>query len=177
MLLRMIMPAFLLAAMTAASGGAAAPPSKAQPRPAQFQRLVDCRGVADQGQRLACYDREAAAIEQAQVSGQLVVMDNQQVRRTRRSLFGLAIPDLGVFGDNSDEDRSELQTTIKAVRQDPRGKWTFDLAEGGRWVQLDTRRFITDPAPGQPVRIRRAALGSYLANVNKQLAVRVQRVN
>lgn len=176
MFLRVIMPALVVAAMTVASSSAAAP-RKAQPKPAQLQRLVDCRGVADPGQRLACYDRETAAFEQAQVSGQVVVMDNQQVRSTRRSLFGLALPDLSVFGDNSGDDVSELETTIKAVRRDPRGKWTFDLAEGGRWVQLDSRMFVTDPAPGQPVRIRRAALGSYLANVNKQIAVRVQRIN
>lgn len=177
MFVRVIIPTLLAAAMTASPGSAAAP-REVQPRPAQLQRLVDCRRLSDQAERLACYDRETAALEQAQVSGQLVVMDRQQVHKTRRSLFGLALPDLGVFGDNSsDEDKSELQTTIKVARQDPRGRWTFDLAEGGRWVQLDSRRFVIDPAPGQPVRIRRAALGSYLANVNKQIAVRVQRIN
>jgi hypothetical protein len=108
-------------------------------------------------------------------------MDRQQVRKTRRSLFGLALPDLGVFGDSDNRDGdSAIETTIRSVRQGPDGKWLFDLAEGGRWVQLDSREFIVDPAAGQPIRIRRAAMGSYLANVNKQvnpnIAIRVRRV-
>lgn len=116
-------------------------------------------------------------MSQAQQSGDLVAMDRQQVRKTRRSLFGLALPDLGVFGDSESEDgNSTIETTIKSVRETPDSKWIFDLAEGGRWVQLDTRNFIVDPAPGQPIRIRRAAMGSYLANVNKQVAIRVRRV-
>ena len=42
---------------------------------------------------------------------------------------------------------------------------------------FDTREFITDPAPGQPVRIRRGALGSFMVNVNKQTGIKVHRVN
>lgn len=162
-----------LASPVAAAPRKAAPP----PTPATIVRVVACTSIANAAERLACFDREVAAMNQAQRSGDLVAMDRQQVRRTRRSLFGLALPDLGVFGDaDSDDGASEIQTTIKAARDDGRGKWTFDLAEGGRWVQLDSRPFVVDPAPGQPVRIRRAAMGSYLMNVNKQIAIRVRRV-
>lgn len=175
--MRMIVLALIAAASTA-SPIDAAPARQAQPAPAPFQKLVDCRGIADGAARLSCFDREAALLDEAQESGQLIVMDRQQVRKTKRSLFGLALPDLGVFGDGGgDEGSSEIQTTIRTARQDARGRWTFEFAEGGRWTQLDSRQFIVDPAPGQSVRIRRAALGSYLANVNGQIAVRVQRIN
>ena len=115
---------------------------------------------------------------EAQSKGDLVTMDRQQVRRAKRSLFGLALPDLGVFGGNDslDGDRTQLETTIKSARQNADGKWTFELAEGGRWIQLDSRRFIVDPKAGHPIRIRQAAMGSYLANVNKQVAIRVRRI-
>lgn len=166
---------FLLFAI-GASAVAAKEPAASQAPPA-ISRVVACTSVMDSGQRLACFDREVAAMSQAQRTGDLVAMDRQQIRKTRRSLFGLSLPDLGVFGDSKNDDGpSEIVTTIKSARQDPRGAWTIDLAEGGRWLQIDSRPFVIDPAPGQPIRIKRAALGSYLANVNKQVAVRVRRI-
>lgn len=151
-----------------------------QAPPAVMSRVIACTSVADAMERLACFDREVKSMSEAQRSGDLVAMDRLQVRKTRRSLFGLALPDLGVFGDSdSDDGDSAIETTIKAVRQGADGKWLFELAEGGRWQQLDSREFIVDPAAGQPIRIRRAAMGSYLANVNKQvnrIAIRVRRV-
>lgn len=146
------------------------------PTPAVVNRVVNCTTVADPQERLACYDREVAAMNQAEKSGELVAMDRSQVRKTKRSLFGLALPDLGVFGDDDEDGQSTLETTIRTVRMNPDGKYLFDLAEGGRWLQLDSRNFVIDPKPGQPIRIRRAAMGSYLANVNKQIAIRVRRV-
>lgn len=166
-----------IAALLVVPSATAAQKAAANP-PAVFNRVVACKAITDAAARLACFDREVAAMDQAQRSGEIVAFDRQQVRSTRRSLFGLALPNLGIFGDSTDEDgASQIETTIKAARQVGGGKWIFDLAEGGRWEQLDTREFIVDPAPGQPIRIRRAAMGSYLANVNKQIAVRVRRVN
>ena len=148
-----------------------------QPAPAALTRVIACGTVADPSERLACYDREVKTMNEAQQKGDLIAMDRQQVRKTRRSLFGLALPDLGVFGDSeSDDGNSAIETTIKSVSETPDRKWIFTLAEGSRWVQLDTRNFVVDPAPGQPIRIRRAAMGSYLANVNKQVAIRVRRI-
>jgi hypothetical protein len=154
---------------------------KPQPPPPGFTRLVACQNVRDSVQRLACYDREVAGLSKANATGDLVVMDRQQVRKTRRSLFGLALPDLGVFGDNASiGEAAQLETTIKTVQQRGDGKWLFDLAEGGRWVQLDSNEFIMDPAAGQKVRIRRASMGSYLMNVNPPTnpkAITVMRLN
>lgn len=166
---------FLL--LSAGSPALAAKKAPASPAPQAITRVVACASVTNPEQRLACFDKEVAAMNQAQRAGDLVAMDRQQIRKTRRSLFGLSLPDLGLFSDSENDDGpSEIVTTIKAARQDSHGAWTLDLAEGGRWVQIDTRPFVIDPKPGQPIRIRRAALGSYLANVNKQIAVRVRRV-
>lgn len=171
--MRLIATAAVL--LLAASPAVAQKKREMPPVPEQFNKVVACSSVADPQQRLACFDREVAAMNEAQKKGDFVAMDRQQVRKTKRSLFGLALPDLGVFGDDSD-DGSSIETTIRAVRQNPDGKYIFDLVEGGRWIQLDSRNFIVDPAPGQPIRIRRGAMASYLANVNKQIAIRVRRI-
>ena len=170
----------IIAFVIAASLPGAASAQKKQPSPAPvppvFTRVVACSSIADSAQRLACYDKEVPAMATAQRAGDLVAMDKAQVRKTRRSLFGLALPDLGIFGDDSDDSVKSIETKLKAVRTGPDGKYVFDLVEGGRWAVLESRMFIVDPAPGQTIKIRRAALGSYLANVNNQIAVRVRRV-
>lgn len=178
MLTRLSLYLTAASAFAAASAAAASRAQSVQPAPAQFARVTACQSIRDNAQRLACYDREVALAATANARGDLVVMDRQQLRQTRRSLFGLTLPNLGVFGEDSlPGDADRLETTIKSVHYQADGKYIFDLAEGGRWLALESRTFIVDPAPGQPVRIRRAALGSYLMNVNNQLALRVHRVN
>src|SRR5688500_9182827 len=66
--------------------------------------VLRCRSVTDTVARLACFDRSAAALGSAQSKGELVTLDRQEVRKTRRSLFGLALPNLRILGD---EDKSE----------------------------------------------------------------------
>lgn len=146
-----------------------------EPPPA-FKKLVDCRSVADDAQRLACYDREIVAVDSAVSQRELVVFDRSQVQRTQRTLFGLPLPNLGIFGDGTDDAPSEIVSTIKRAWMHDRGKWSFELSDGAKWEQIDTTKLVFEPEPGQEVKIRRAALGSYLANVDRQIAIRVRRV-
>jgi hypothetical protein len=150
-----------------------------RPQPEAMSRVVQCRTIASAEERLACFDREVAAMDAAAASGNLVAMDRQQVRRTRRSLFGLALPDLDVFGDDdeADEEAARIDGTVRVATQNSSGKWVITIDDGARWVQIDSRNLNIPPRPGQPIRIRRAAMGSYLANVNNQIAIRVRRIN
>lgn len=166
--------ALLVTPLNAAS---AQDPPKEGP-PAAFARAVQCRAIPDAQERLACYDREVAALEQAERSNEIRVVNRQQVRATRRTLFGLDLPDFDIFGGGNDEGEavSEIVSTIRSFSQDGNGKYVFVLADGARWRQTDSRNLI-EPRVGQPIRIRRAAMGSFLANVGRQVAVRVRRVN
>lgn len=171
----------LLLCVLAASLFASGPVGAQQPAPARppaLVRLVDCRGITDTAARLACYDREVAALDAAEKSKDLVVVDRDQLRKTRRTLFGLTLPNLSVFGDDSPDAEAvvKLDSKIKTARQNPYGKWTFVLEDGATWTQIDSRNLNIDPSPGHDISIRRAAMGSYLANVNKQTAIRVQRM-
>lgn len=168
--------AAVLIAAGAVPAGASAQPKPPEAPPAAFARAVQCRAITNAEERLACYDREVAALEQAQRSNEIRVVDRQQVRRTRRTLFGLALPDLDIFGGDDDgEGVSEIQTTIRNVQQDASGKYSFTLADGARWRQIDSLNLNVEPRPGHAIRIRRAAMGSYLANIGKQRAIRVRR--
>lgn len=152
--------------------------------PAAIQRMLDCRKIADSTARLACFDAEAGTVGAAIERKDLVVADREQIRTARRSLFGLSLPSFNLFGrnddDNSKEDRAEfaeLNSTITQAHKRADRNWVFVLEDGAKWAQTDTRDIPRDPRPGMKVRIKRAAVGSFLANIDGQIAVRVHREN
>ncbi|HWH17929.1 MAG TPA: hypothetical protein VNT77_06275 [Allosphingosinicella sp.] len=138
---------------------------------------MDCRAIADESERLACYDREVAALDAAEARREVVMVDRQQLRETRRTLFGLTLPNLSVFGDDNEDEEgvSQIEAKIRSAAQTPVGKWILTLDNGTRWVQTDSRNLAIYPQPGHAIKIRKAALGSYLANIAGQTAIRVER--
>ena len=165
---------FLL--LIAAATPAAAQDSGQQAQPRALSQVFECRQIAASEERLACYDRQVTALQAATSGGEVLAYDREQIRRTRRSLFGISLPNLSIFGGGDDEDGvTQIESTIRGLRQDAYGKYTFILEDGQRWVQIDSREMRSEPRVGQPIRIRRAMMGSFLANVNNQLAIRVRR--
>ena len=144
--------------------------------PAQVQRLIGCRGIADSAARLACFDKEAGTVAEAVARRDLVVVDREGVQRTRRSLFGLSLPKLGIFDDDG-EEVSQIESEVDGVGRNADGGYVFILKDGGRWSQIDSRPIALEPARGDKVIVKRAALGSYMLSVARQPSVRVRRVN
>lgn len=171
--------------LIAAPAAAADKPKEAPP--AVVQKLLDCRALTDSAARLACLDAGVAALAGAVESRDVLVADKEQVKKARRSLFGLTLPSFNLFGsDKQEADKgekkdergalTEIEATITSARPSRTAGWRFTLDDGSTWLQTDNEGFRHDPRPGMKVRIRRAALGSYFANVEGQTAVRVKRV-
>lgn len=147
-------------------------------RPEVITQLTACRQVTGDAERLACYDRQVAALEAAEAAREIAVVDRQQIRRTRRSLFGLTLPDLGIFGGDADEGEdgagvNEINSTILVVSSGSDGRMVFHLEDNSVWVQTDGRQGF--PRRGEAIRIRRGPLGAFLANIAGRPAVRVIR--
>ena len=54
--------------------------------------------------------------------------------------------------------------------------WIFRLEDGSLWEQIELRDQLSrDPRAGQPIVIRRAALGSFRAEVDGMRPIRVSR--
>ena len=159
---------------------------KAAP-PAVVQKLLDCRSIADAAARLTCLDAGVAALAGAVESREVLVADKEQVRAARRGLFGLTLPSFNLFGTDKDEAEkgekkdergalTEIEGTITSARPSRTAGWRIALEDGSVWLQTDNGSFRHNPKPGMKVRIRRAAMGSFLANIDGQTAVRVKRV-
>jgi hypothetical protein len=148
------------------------------PRAEVLQRLIDCRAIPNDAERLACYERQTALIDDAESKKNVIVIDKSQAVKARKDNFGLPkreLPVAGIGQNGLGEGVSDIRSTIRDARLLKSGKWVLVLEDGARWFQTDSET-IRDPKPGQGVRIRKAALGSYFANINGQAAVRVRRI-
>lgn len=140
------------------------------------QKLAECRNVADDSARLACFDTAAAALEQAEAKGDIVVVDRAQAQQVRRQAFGFGLPSLSVFDrGEKPEAIDSIESKITAARTDPTGRWTLNLEDGSTWSQVEVDPPAIKPKPGMPVRVRKAPMGGYLLNVDGQHAFRVRR--
>lgn len=141
----------------------------------QFERMTACREIADDTARLACFDSTLAEVIAATESGDLQVVDEEDVRRTRRSLFGFSLPRIGLFGGD-DEPDDLLETTITSVRQVRSDEWVFQTEEGAVWRIQNAPRRLRDPEAGQTVVFKRASFGSYFIRINGQMGVKGKRI-
>jgi hypothetical protein len=141
-----------------------------------YDALLKCRTIADDAARLRCFDQATAALQQAAERRDIVIVDREQVRQTRRSLFGIEGLRLPFFGGgDKGEEISQLDGIIASAREVGDGRWLVHLEDGSTWLQVDDNVIAVWPKPGQKVLIKRAALGSYMMRVNGQPGVRVKR--
>lgn len=140
--------------------------------------LRACKALPDKD-RLACYDRAAAALDQAVVQKEVTLIDRQEVRRTRRGLFGFTLPRIGIFSDDENKEEAaefaELNTTVASARSVD-GRVEFRLGDGSDAVWRTTDPVAFPPKAGTAVRIRRASLGSYFVKFGKERMVRGMRI-
>lgn len=133
--------------------------------------LDSCRSIVSDGERLACYDALASdeppardAPPSANLSAEsLFGRDAAQTSAVLQQQTGITPP-------------ATLDTGILSVETRASGKLLITLVNGQRWEQIDGRP--PDLAAGDPVRIRKAAFGSYL--LYKQAggrSIRVRRID
>lgn len=160
----------------ACSAGVAAKTEK--PQSEAFDALVRCRSITEAQARLQCFDAAAATLADAAQRHEIVVVDRKQMRETKRSLFGLDIPNLNIFGGGGDNDEDEiksLESVVAAAHTEGQGQWVVRLEDGSTWAQTDGKVIAVSPKKGHKIKIVRAALGSYMMRVNNQPAVRAKR--
>jgi hypothetical protein len=163
------------------AGGAAAQSGGGQAKPGEragaLKAVVDCRVITDSAERLACYDKAAAALDAAEAKGDVVVVDRGQMREARKAAFGFnfQMPSFMTQGEK-EEELTRLEATVGSSRQDPHGKWIIKLDDGATWVQIDSEKLRKVPA-GAAVTLKTATLGSFFLTVKGYGTIRAKRQN
>lgn len=181
--MRLVFAGLLIIALTLPAAAQGPAPQQSQGNPAVLNEVYGCAQIADEHQRLQCYDNAVGRLHEAQNRGDLLAVDRQQAERVNREAFGFALPSLGNLlgglGSHSriqTEDIAEISAHITHVSMDRSGHATFTLDNGQQWEQIDDEN-ARNARNGGDVRIRRAMMGSFLMHVRAGgPALRVRRV-
>ncbi len=143
-----------------------------------FDAVTKCRSISDNVARLECFDRSVGALDDAAAKNDVVVVDREQVRKTKRTLFGLSLPSFDLFASQEDkaEELSQITGTVGSAERDGQGRLIVTLADGAHWHQTDDSAVGRTPRAGDTVTIKRAAFNSYMMRVGP-IAMRVRREN
>ena len=169
--MRILIPALLFAVL----GGA--PARGSDPAPGALAALSACRSLADDRARLACFDRETASLVQSVERRETLVLDRDEVNRTRRSLFGFTSPKGPLFPSDdkaAEPEFTQIEAPIQTVRSTGYGRFRFSLEDGAEWQT--TEGINAFPKPGQKVLIRKGMMGSYFIRFEGARAVKGMRV-
>jgi len=164
----------LITAFGACSAGA----QTTAPAPDYMGDLKACRAITDDRERLACYDAKIGTIVTANEAGDVRIVDREDVRRTKRQLFGFSVPAVGVLAnDDKDDDKGELfSTSIVSARALPKGGWRFTTAEGAIWEINNPPRRLAPIKAGDTVEFKKASLGYYFVRIAGQIGVKGRRI-
>ena len=163
------------------------PPSN----PGVLNQVYACRDIADETQRLACYDGAVGRLQEAQTTGNLVAVDRGQAQEMDREAFGFQLPSLSrIFGGGSSgggssnqsaattprfERIDEIRMEIASVVHRRNRPSTFTMTNGQVWVQIDDE-VARNVREGGGVTVRRASFDSYLMSVDAGgPAIRIRR--
>ena len=180
LLIRIIGPCTAAAAFVAATLPVAALAQDAPPAASEdyIEALKTCRSIGDPGERLACYDAKAGAIVAARDAGDVRIVDREDLRQTRRQLFGFTVPEIEILkGDDRDKETSErFETTITSARQLSGKVWRFTTAEGAIWEINNAPARLAPIKGGEAVEFKKASLGFFFIRINGQMGVKGKRI-
>ena len=141
-----------------------------------LEALRACQTITNNNERLACYDGAVGNIVTASDAGDVQVVDREDVRQTRRSLFGFSLPDLGIFGGDDEEEDELFETTIVSARYFGRNSVRFTTAEGAVWEINNIPRRLRTIREGNRVVFRPATFGYFFVRIEGQSGVKGRRV-
>jgi len=132
--------------------------------------IYACSTIADDTERLACFDQNVPALKIKEEKKEIVAIDAAGVKAIKRDSFGFSLPSLPKFGilknKNSKESKSALEFKVKSFSKGRKGI-TLVLENGHVWQQ--TSGDIGYIPKGQlTAKIKPASLGSYFITLTNE---------
>lgn len=170
--------AHLVTAVVVVAGPSAAAPAQDRSAPSSLiDALSKCLAIAADAERLACHDAAARRLVDANQRREVVVVDREEVKKTRRSLFGFSLPRIGLFGSkgpDTGEEIDEVEVAITSAAPARNGYMRFTLEGGAQWTTTEPW-LSRAPKTGEKLTIKKGAMGGYFVKLSNTRAVRAMR--
>lgn len=141
--------------------------------------LERCLAIPADAERLACTDAAARRLIDASRSKDVVIVNREDMKKTRKSLFGFTLPQIGLFGKNGPdavEEIDRIEMAVTRVATLGYGKLGFTMEDGARWNTTEAWADPFPPKAGTILIIKRGAIGSYMISVKGGRTTRAMRV-
>lgn len=140
-----------------------------------------CAEVANDAERLACFDRVTREMRAANRPGGTAATTArpstpQQSAQQERDDFGLN-PVKVREQRSQPEPVKQIKARLAAAKVVGPGYWTFLLDDGAIWQMSELDPNFLPPRRGDTVRVRRGVMGGFLMDTSRQAAIRVKRIS
>lgn len=169
--------------LPAALIGIATPVMAAQEdQPISTQAIYACAEIADDTDRLACYDETVGRFEAAEAAGEVTTISKSEVEEIKKDSFGFALPSIPriVMPKFGGDDKDDLDSVTIAVTEVERLRYDnlrVTLENGQIWEQTDGKRVQFSKRVGvESAKITRAAFGSFKMKLDNGVSFRVKRL-
>jgi hypothetical protein len=169
--------------ITGAALAVSATPGMAQVDPSITLNIMrECAKIDDPTARLACYDNNVrVGGATGAIPGQMARPNGGGAVVNPNAPRGFGADDLRTQSqERFNPERggpSKIATTIADAHERQPGIYLITLSDGAQWLFTEGVSYTyAPPRKGDPVRIERGALGSYLMMVGKQNGVKVMRI-
>ncbi len=153
-----------------------------EPKPISTQAIYACAEIADDMERLACYDDSVGRLEAAEAAGEVTTISKAEVEEIERDSFGFSLPSIArnvlpKFGNDEGEKLQEVVFAVDSISRRSNDKIRITLENGQIWDQSDDKWVFYSKKRGvESAEIKRAALGSFKMKLDGGKAFRVKRV-
>ncbi|WDI33201.1 hypothetical protein PUV54_08325 [Hyphococcus flavus] len=145
--------------------------------------LLECRSIADDARRLACFDQAVVGLSDVTADAQSKPESNISVAEALSPEEKFGREDLPETKEQIQERREkelrQLTAKVAEIAENRRGKYVFILENGQVWRQLssDTNKLLLPNDEEVSVEIKRRFLGAHsLSLVDDNRSVRVERI-
>lgn len=147
-----------------------------------LEALLACRTIEASAARLACFDREAAALAGQRSSAALAGQRGSGAQHSAlnpRETFGLAPMDVAARAEavaHTPKPLDSMTAHVTSVARAADGREIFTLDNHQVWVQLIPDGSWLDVRAGEEAKIARGWLGSYWLSLSSHRGFKVTRV-
>lgn len=151
-------------------------------QPVSTQAIYACAELANDTERLACYDETVGRFQAAEVAGDVTTISKSEVEEIKKDSFGFALPSIPrivmpKFGDNDENVIDTIRLAVSNVERLRYDNLRVTLENGQIWEQTDGKRVQFSKRVGvETAEISRAALGSFKMKLDDGVSFRVKRL-